>query len=314
MRHPSTAATLLVAVAWLSGQRAAQAWCQMTTEGGEECATSGEPLLWQNRCLSYNLDLRTDQVSAEAFAEAADAAFDTWTGLDCGQGAARFFHAQRSEVPATCKQAEFCQDAGNANVIAFSETWPPAGLADRVDLNPEAQASTLLAFNAETGELLDVDILLNAAEWRFQTCAVANCVGDDFEALDLQNVLAHEVGHLLGLAHPGIAPQDATMFRSQVPGETQKRSLHPDDIAGFCALYATEALTLPCDPTPRNGLDADCESDGACALESAGCRCRTAAGTGPGPLAFGLAAGILWHSLSGRRRRRRSASSSRSAA
>ncbi len=257
----------------------AAAFCQMTTEGGEECSDEGVPLAWENRCISYSVDARNTQgLSEDTVRGATQRAFQTWVSRLCDASDTPHFHAQLTSEPALCKEAEFCRDRGNANVVSFSEIWPPRRLGERVDLNPNAQASTLLSFNTRTGEIVDVDILLNAQTWSFQQCLQENCLGEDRSRLDVENVLAHEVGHLLGLAHPGDEPVTATMFRSQNPGETSKRTLHPDDIAGFCAIYGARTVALPCDPTPVGGFEPDCESGEPCRVASSGCAVSGARG------------------------------------
>ncbi len=63
---------------------------------------------------------------------------------------------------------------------------------------------------------------------------------------DLQSVIAHELGHHLGLGHagpvggpPGVGPLivTATMYGLSSNGDTTKRSLHIDDIAGVSVIY-----------------------------------------------------------------------------
>jgi hypothetical protein len=70
---------------------------------------------------------------------------------------------------------------------------------------------------------------------------------------DIQNTVTHEAGHFVGLAHPcgdpglpscistpppGEVPYgQRTMAPTTSPGETSKRSLSPDDVAGVCAIY-----------------------------------------------------------------------------
>lgn len=63
---------------------------------------------------------------------------------------------------------------------------------------------------------------------------------------DLQSVITHEFGHHLGLGHagpiggpPGVGPliTAATMYGTSSSGDTTKRSLHIDDIAGVSKIY-----------------------------------------------------------------------------
>ena len=60
---------------------------------------------------------------------------------------------------------------------------------------------------------------------------------------DLQAVLTHEFGHFVGLDHSAIVL--STMDPGTEPGDCKKRSLHQDDIDGFCQTYTQ----LP-DPEP----------------------------------------------------------------
>lgn len=66
--------------------------------------------------------------------------------------------------------------------------------------------------------------------------------------IDLQNTVTHEVGHFIGLAHPCGDPglpacssdpayAETTMYPQTTPGDVAKRTLAPDDVAGFCAIY-----------------------------------------------------------------------------
>jgi len=55
--------------------------------------------------------------------------------------------------------------------------------------------------------------------------------------MDLLNILTHEIGHAMGLGHPGDACTEETMFRYADNGETKKQTLEGGDIAGINALY-----------------------------------------------------------------------------
>ena len=113
-------------------------------------------------------------------------------------------------------------------------------------------------------------------------------------AYDLQNTVTHEAGHFLGLAHPcedppspGVPSCSAplppgetvpyaqrTMYPATAIGETSKRVLSADDVAGVCAIY----------PAPS------------------GCSCG--AGGAPGAVALLLAALALRPRVTRRARRR----------
>jgi hypothetical protein len=58
--------------------------------------------------------------------------------------------------------------------------------------------------------------------------------GDLFH-YDVQSVAAHEFGHWLSLGHS--SNWDATMYYRTPIGETKKRTLHSDDIAGIESIY-----------------------------------------------------------------------------
>ncbi len=52
---------------------------------------------------------------------------------------------------------------------------------------------------------------------------------------DIQNVMTHEVGHMLGLGHSDV--YDATMYKEGPVGETSKRSLYFDDLLAVEEIY-----------------------------------------------------------------------------
>ncbi len=89
------------------------------------------------------------------------------------------------------------------------------------------------------GHITDVDIVFNGRDYSY---SVGNPDAES-SLVDMQDVLTHEIGHLLGLAHSPLAG-DPTVRPSMYPfyfGE--ERTLTTDDRAGVSALYpSTEAI------------------------------------------------------------------------
>jgi hypothetical protein len=92
---------------------------------------------------------------------------------------------------------------------------------------------------ANNGHLVDADIVFYENNG-FVTHAEP-CNG----AYYIENTVAHEFGHALGLYHSPFAT--ATMFATEGACETSKETLDPDDIAGILSLYpaSTNAPAAP---------------------------------------------------------------------
>ncbi|MCA9564706.1 MAG: matrixin family metalloprotease, partial [Myxococcales bacterium] len=115
----------------------------------------------------------------------------------------------------------YVRDAENYNVVRFEEA--AFGYEDSV------LAVTLLTFESSSGIILDADIVVNGENHTFTTDGGSS-------THDLENTMAHEVGHFVGLAHE-TGDAAATMFPSAPPGETSKRTLSQDDQQGISFLY-----------------------------------------------------------------------------
>lgn len=129
-------------------------------------------------------------------------------------------------------------------------------------------AVTFTFYNPNDGEIGEADMLMNGDDY-FWTTSTSNA------DTDVEAITAHEAGHFLGLDHTGTS--EATMYATVEPGETKKRSLHSDDIAGGQFLYG--------DGT--GGLDPAGDDEGG-----SGCGCVLDGASGSGPRG-GVIAGVL---------------------
>jgi len=76
-------------------------------------------------------------------------------------------------------------------------------------------------------------------------------------AVDLDSLLTHEAGHLLGLAH-NTMDKTATMFPGYSEGTDSLRTLAADDIDGICALYPPTRQVSSTSCEPRHGYSDLC--------------------------------------------------------
>jgi Matrixin/Carboxypeptidase regulatory-like domain len=116
------------------------------------------------------------------------------------------------------------------NLLTFADT------PQNRDLTADTLAVSHSWWLVETGEVVEADTVMNpAVSW-----ATDGRAG----VYDIQQILTHELGHVLGLDHSPIAA--ATMFPFSSEGETVRRTLGPDDVAGVRVLYSI-------DPSPDQG-------------------------------------------------------------
>ena len=105
-----------------------------------------------------------------------------------------------------------------------------------IDGDPMARgalAITIITFDTDAKRILDADIVMNG-EHHFEIITPELDVTDS--TYDLQNVLTHELGHLLGLGED-YDHKDATMYAYSLPKEIAKRDLEEPDKSSIAALY-----------------------------------------------------------------------------
>jgi hypothetical protein len=293
--------------------REASAFCRTTTtpvpadySPARGCFIDGLPLFWKGACVGYSVNsAASTHVPIGTATTIIDSSFDAWNQVKCG--AATIGIATSDIGTVECSEVRYNPNGPNQNVIVFRDTkWPYSDPNNTLGL-------TTVTFNADTGEIYDADMELNATGKNLSTTDTVPANG-----FDLLSVVTHEAGHFLGLAHATDAT--ATMFASYKPGTTSLRTLAADDVAGICAIYpssternvaasvsASGVLAADaCAPTPRHGFGSSCAENAAPTdSKTSGCGVMPARDAGGASGATAAAVVVLGLGLLGAARRKR---------
>jgi MYXO-CTERM domain-containing protein len=241
MRSEHVLVTALLTTAALAlAPTEAHAFCRTTTvatpanfdPGGtpEGCFAEGHPLFHQSQCIAYQLLAGgSERIPTAVLSNAIARAFATWTApnASCAPGISGIELAPVTGEPI----AEYKIGQRGHNVFGVVPgPWPHAGGGDTLSL-------ATLTFAADTGQVYDADLEIREDVAWYAGADPGLPDKPPADAYDLQAVMTHEVGHVLGLAHSNHA--DAAMFAAYAPGSTAQRKLAADDAAGVCAIYPT---------------------------------------------------------------------------
>lgn len=184
----------------------------------------GIPTRWQESVIPYyiNTDSFSDFNTEDMITAVKDSA-TTWSNLNMGYSF--------KYMGTTSSKTHTSDD--NLNIIYFinDETewenltnWSDTGIDD-----PSlVQAQTFVWSYSETGEIAGFDMAVNDVQYLFTN-------SQEDISIDFKNMMTHELGHSLGLAHSDAS--EATMYSTSPVGETKKRDLDNDDISGINFLY-----------------------------------------------------------------------------
>ncbi len=228
----------LLSIAALSAPLEAHAFCLSTTNTSfvpseaVPCDTTGKPLFWASRCITMlvnrNASAKVPLQTAQDLLEKSLAKWSAFTCDACGTAGSPSIVADESGV--TDCGFGFLRQGTNTNVMIFYDTnWPR---------EPGQLALTTVTFKTDTGEILDADLEINSTQ--------NITLNGEPDGYDLESIMTHEAGHVLGLAHS----QDpkATMRPTYDVGDTSLRNLTQDDECGLCA-SAPPNRDAPCNPT-----------------------------------------------------------------
>ena len=185
------------------------------------------PLQWTSLPVRYLVTNRDEpQVTAAQLQTAVGRAFAEWGRPDNVTLSSQF--------------------QGFTNVLAdVDDRLSVIGFRARPDLD-RTLGATSFEFDAVTGDFIAADIFINSIfPWSVSSSG-------DSARWDLESIMVHEVGHLLGLGHSAIGETQpvtggrtvlgkrAVMFPIAYPrGSVADRTLEADDVAGITDIYGT---------------------------------------------------------------------------
>jgi hypothetical protein len=244
--------------------------------------SAGSTIRWGGGCVFIHINSHgSDDISDGSDVSAVKQAMESWRGSTRHCSYLQLIPVESPDAVPGVAPEEVGDDGKNENVVYWIERgWRH----DQDAIGLTALFYIDDANSPKDGRLFDADITLNGESFRFST-------DGNPDMIDVQSVLAHELGHLMGLDHPCDTGEDedllstsspdptssadssileSTMYPSFEPGETKKRTPESDDIEGVCELY-------PLDWDP--GI---CDQDGSMVLTGG---CRLAASGSPRSLA-----------------------------
>lgn len=191
---------------------------------------AGNVIQWHADAVRYYVDPTLSYLDAEAVTQAVVAGFEVWAQVSTARLDLEYAGQRVGQ------REGFERDGENVNVVRFEEA--------RFPYDDSVLAVTLLTYDSAQGTMLDADVVFNAVSHRFTTDNTGTP-----GLHDIQNTMAHEAGHFVGLAHePG--DETATMYPVASPGETGKRTLGRDDQNGMTFLYPAPNLSPSDIPAP----------------------------------------------------------------
>lgn len=182
---------------------------------------NGSPLFWSD---PDGVDVTiqsngSDDIGDGSHATAIQAAVEAWNAVE----------GSRARLALTGAGAERIDwQSPEVHLVLFDETGASGffpGYSSIVAITP-------LTFFTD-GRIVDADVIFNGKNFRFTTSGESG-------RFDVEDVAAHELGHLLGLDHSGVA--GATMYPYVDAGVILHRSLSMDDARGLRHVYPSTSF------------------------------------------------------------------------
>ncbi len=184
--------------------------------------SSGSTPLWVDTAIPYTIsEVGSSQIPNGSEFLAVNAAFEAWAAVPS------------SKVTFEYQGTTHVRTAGldGTNLVTFSDD---SGLGAM--LGSTTLAATLSFFNSAEGTLVfeESDIAFNPSHFLTTSGQTGR--------FDIQSVLTHEVGHMLGLDHSGLI--SSVMAPFAIEDQTDQRVLLYDDIAGISEMYPDQSSMI----------------------------------------------------------------------
>lgn len=185
--------------------------------------SGGNPLFWQNDddVSIVVSSAGSDDIQDESETAAIRLAIAEWNAVNGST-------ARLIENTSAIERARTDWDETDIHLVLFDEDdssgFFPGGT--------RTVALTPLWFSS-SGKITDADVLFNGVDWSFTTTGEPG-------SFDVQDVAAHELGHVLGLDHS--AWGGATMYPFVDQSITAHRSVSLDEVAGLREAYPTQTF------------------------------------------------------------------------
>lgn len=175
--------------------------------------SSGEFLHWAQDSVPFRVNpLNLEEIDTDSVITAVDGAALAWSG-------ASDVYLELARAGDTASMGGLDEES----VLYFNDDWPSS---------PDLLALTS-SWSDEEGVIVEFDLAINTKHHDWSTEGKEG-------TFDLQNTLAHEMGHAIGIDHDD-QNVGATMFPNSSPGETLKRDLDAEDVEVAAWLYPERA-------------------------------------------------------------------------